>query len=71
MTHTSPRQAPSRRTRTPRRCLHLSYHLQHALAHLYYLPKVFVRCNTLYFPADLDYLFQASLGCVGASILLN
>jgi hypothetical protein len=47
MTRTSPRQAPSRRTRTRQRCLHLSYHLQHALAHLYYLPKVFVRCNTL------------------------
>lgn len=71
MTRTSPRQAPSRRTRTQRRCLRLSYHLQHALTHLYYLPKVFVRCITSYSPADLVYLLQASLGCVGAPILLN
>ena len=71
MTHTSPRQVPSRRTRTRRRCLHLSYHLRHFLVHLYHLPKVVVRCSTLHSPADFICLLQASRGCAGASILLN
>lgn len=56
MTPTSPRQAPSRRTRTQRHCPHLSYLLRRALVRLCYLPKVFVHYNTPYDPADFVYL---------------